>query len=33
MEGFDMKFKTNVQLPQYIGLGKGVSLGFGEIRS
>ena len=33
MVGFDLKFKTNVQLPQYIGLGKGVSLGFGEIRS
>lgn len=33
MVGFDLKFKTNVQLLQYIGLGKGVSLGFGEIRS
>jgi hypothetical protein len=26
---FDMMFKTNVSLPNYIGLGKGVSHGFG----
>jgi hypothetical protein len=28
---FDMMFKTNVSLPNYIGLGKGVSHGFGTI--
>lgn len=32
MKGFDLKFKTNVSLPSYIGLGKGVSLGFGVIK-
>lgn len=31
MMGFDLQFKTNVLLPEHIGLGKGVSLGFGEI--
>lgn len=31
MLGFDLKFKTNVSLPQHIALGKGVSIGFGEI--
>lgn len=31
MTGFDLKFKTNVLLPGYAGLGKGVSLGFGVI--
>lgn len=32
MMGFDMELKANVTLPDYIGLGKGVSLGFGTIR-
>ncbi len=32
MMGFDMMFKTNVSLPDYIGLGKGVSIGFGMIK-
>lgn len=31
MFGFDLRFKTNVVLPRYIALGKGVSIGFGEI--
>ncbi len=31
MTGFDLKFRTNVKLPEYAGLGKGVSLGFGVI--
>lgn len=31
MLGFDVVFRTNVSLPQYVGLGKGVSLGFGII--
>lgn len=30
--GFDAKFKTNVSLPDYIGLGKGVSLGKGMLK-
>lgn len=29
--GFDAEFKTNVSLPDYIGLGKGVSLGMGMV--
>jgi len=29
---FDCKFKSNVLLPNYIGLGKSVSLGFGVIK-
>lgn len=29
MMGFDILFKTNVSFPNYIGVGKGVSLGFG----
>ena len=29
--GFDAEFKTNVSLPDYIGLGKGVSLGMGTV--
>lgn len=29
---FDAEFKTNVSLPDYIGLGKGVSLGNGTIK-
>lgn len=31
MLGFDLKFNTNVSLPRHIALGKGVSIGFGEI--
>ena len=31
MQGFDVEFKSNVSLPDYIGLGKGVSLGFGMV--
>lgn len=33
MQGFDVEFKSNVSLPDYIGLGKGVSLGFGMVKS
>jgi hypothetical protein len=29
---FDVAFRTNVFLPDYLGLGKGVSLGFGNVR-
>ncbi len=29
---FDLKFKTNIFLPNYIGLGKSVSIGFGMIK-
>jgi len=32
MMGFDLEFKSNISLPDYIGLGKGVSLGFGMIK-
>lgn len=32
MQAFDLVFQTNVFLPNYIGLGKGVSLGFGTIK-
>lgn len=32
MLGFSLKFKTDVLLPRYIALGKGVSLGFGIIK-
>ena len=31
MMAFDAEFKSNVSLPDYIGLGKGVSLGFGTV--
>ena len=31
MMGFDVEFSTNVSLPDYLGLGKGVSLGFGTV--
>lgn len=31
MESFTIEFCTNIALPQYIGLGKGSSLGFGTI--
>ena len=30
--GFNLDFKTNIFLPNYIGLGKSVSLGYGNIR-
>ena len=33
MMSFDVEFKSNVSLPDYIGLGKGVSLGFGTVVS
>lgn len=33
MMGFNLEFSTNVFLPNYIGLGKSVSLGFGTVRS
>jgi hypothetical protein len=32
MTAFNIKFKTNVSLPNYIGLGKGVSLGNGIVK-
>lgn len=32
MMGFDVEFKSNVSLPDYVGLGKGVSLGFGMVK-
>ena len=28
---FDIEFKVNLTLPQYIGLGKSVSVGFGTL--
>jgi hypothetical protein len=31
MECFDAVFKTNITLPDFIGLGKGASLGFGTL--
>ena len=31
MMAFDAEFKSNVSLPDYVGLGKGVSLGFGMV--
>lgn len=31
MQAFDLQFRTNIFLPNYIGLGKGVSLGMGCI--
>lgn len=30
---FDLHFKTNLSLPEYVGLGKGVSVGFGRLKS
>ena len=33
MMAFDAEFKTNVSLPDFVGLGKGVSLGCGTIIS
>lgn len=32
MQGFDLRFKANVALPWFMALGKGVSIGFGEVR-
>lgn len=31
MMSFDVEFKSNITLPDFIGLGKGVSLGFGVV--
>ena len=31
MMAFDIEFMSNVTVPDFIGLGKGVSLGFGTI--
>ena len=31
MMSFDVEFKSNVSLPDYVGLGKGVSLGMGTV--
>ncbi len=31
MSGFDIRFNTNISLPDYISLGKAVSLGFGMV--
>ena len=33
MQGVDAEFTTNVYMPDFIGLGKGVSLGFGMIKT
>lgn len=33
MQGVDAEFTTNIYLPDYIGVGKGVSLGFGMVKS
>lgn len=33
LAGFDLDFATNVFLPDWIGLGKGVSIGFGVVHS
>lgn len=32
LQGFDIEYKTNVFLPDFIGLGKGVSMGFGTVK-
>ncbi|MBO4738135.1 MAG: hypothetical protein J5606_01090 [Bacteroidales bacterium] len=32
MMAFDAEFKCNVSLPDYVGLGKGVSLGYGTVK-
>lgn len=31
LTGFDIEFRTNIFLPDFVGLGKGVSLGFGTV--
>ena len=33
LAGFTIEFSTNVFLPDYIGLGKGVSIGFGVVKA
>jgi len=33
LQAFDASFKTNMFLPEYIGLGKGVSRGYGIVRT
>jgi hypothetical protein len=33
MPAFSLHFRSNVSLPDYIGLGKGVSVGFGVVRN
>ena len=32
MKGFDMAFKSDVSIPSYLGIGKGVSLGMGMLK-
>jgi len=32
MMAFNMEFTSNIRLPQYVGLGKGVRIGYGTIR-
>jgi len=32
LTGFTGSFQVNLQMPEYIGIGKGVSQGFGTIR-
>lgn len=32
MMGFDVEFKSNVSLPDYVGLGKGAGFGFGMVK-
>jgi hypothetical protein len=32
MQAFNIKFTTNISLPDYIGLGKGSSSGFGVVK-
>ena len=31
LQAFDIRFRTNVFLPDYLGLGKGVSMGYGTV--
>ena len=33
LSGFDVRFSTNIWLPQYMGLGKGAAMGFGMVQS
>ena len=32
MQTFNLRFNTNVSLPNYVGLGKGSSVGFGVVK-
>lgn len=32
LSAFDVRFRTNIWLPEYIGLGKGAALGFGMVQ-